>query len=87
MIMFILTICNLIVFPSSSMVLIFCKERNLLMNHILYIYTHSTTYKIHANCADITLCICVIGKSEQQAGLSNAGVADQQQFEEIIAIK
>lgn len=57
------------------------------MNHISHIITQSTTYEIHANCADITLCICVIGKSEQQAGLSNARVADQQQFEEIIATK
>lgn len=83
-----LTICNLMVFPSSSIVLIFCKERNKIMNHIShYFNTHCYTYKINANCADIALCICVIGKSEQQTGLSNARVADQQQFEEIIATR
>lgn len=57
-----------------------------MMNHISqYFNMHCSTYKIDSNCADIALCICVIGKSEQQTGLSNARIADQQQFEEIIA--
>lgn len=45
------------------------------------------TYEVYSDCADIALCICVIGKSQQQTGLSNARIANQQQFKEIIAVE
>lgn len=69
------------------MVLIFCKKKQVESHVFLDDYVCGKTYKIHANRTDIALCICVIGESKQQTGLSNAGIADQQQFEKIIAVE
>jgi hypothetical protein len=42
------------------------------------------THKIHADGGDVALRICVIGKAEQQAGLADTRVADEEQLEEIV---
>jgi hypothetical protein len=42
-------------------------------------------FKVHADGGDVTLCVGVVGESQQQTGLSHAGVADKQQLEEVIA--
>jgi len=43
------------------------------------------TYKVHTNGADVALRVSVVRKSEQQAGFADARVANEQQFEQVIA--
>ena len=42
------------------------------------------TYKVHPNSRDITLSVRIIGEPQQQTGLADAGVSDQQQLKEVI---
>lgn len=69
------------------MVLIFCKKRFYESHTLTGFTTFCLAYKVHTDCADIAFCICVIGESQQQAGLSNARISNQQQFKEIIAVE
>ena len=48
---------------------------------------NSSDLKIDANSADITLSIGVISESKEETGLADAGVADQQQLEQIVTAK
>lgn len=45
------------------------------------------TYEVYSDSTDIAFCVCVISKSQQETRFSNAWIADQQQFEEIITAK
>lgn len=38
----------------------------------------AATYKINSDGGDVGLCVGVIGEAQQQAGLADAGVADEQ---------
>lgn len=42
------------------------------------------TYKVHTDGGDVAFCVGVIGKAQQQAGLPNAGVSDEEQLEQVI---
>ena len=44
------------------------------------------TYKIDTNSTDITLRIRIIRESKQQARFSYAGVANQEEFKEIVTV-
>lgn len=41
-------------------------------------------YKVNANGGNVRLGVGVVRESQQQAGLAHAGVADQQQFEQVV---
>jgi len=42
------------------------------------------TYEIHANSRDVAFCVGVIGKSKEQTRLSDAGISDKEELEEIV---
>jgi hypothetical protein len=44
------------------------------------------TYEVDANCWHEVVCEHVVSESEQQRGLSDSGVSNQQHFEEVVAI-
>jgi hypothetical protein len=46
-----------------------------------------STYEINANSGDVGLGVCVIGESQQKARLSNTGVSNKQELEEVIVSK
>jgi hypothetical protein len=48
--------------------------------------SNTTTYKVYTNGGNVGFRVGIIRKSEQQTGLSNAGVSNQEQFEEVIAV-
>ena len=74
------TICNLTVLPSSSIVRIFCSR----VSSRYPLAKPSGTYEIDANGGDVGLGVGIIGESQQQAGLSDAGVTNKQELEEVI---
>lgn len=41
-------------------------------------------YKVNANSRNVAFSICVIRKSQQQAGLSDSGIPDQEELEQIV---
>lgn len=41
-------------------------------------------YKVDTDCRDIRLGVSVVGESQEQAGLSNTGVSDEEQLEEVV---
>lgn len=45
----------------------------------------SKTYKVDTDRRDVRLRVGVISESEQQTGLSDTGVSDKEQFEEVVA--
>lgn len=77
-----LTICNFTVLPSSSMVLIFC----VIYQQVFALSSQRETdaYKVDTDCGNVGLGVGVIGKSQEQARLSNTGVTDEEQLEEVI---
>ena len=74
-----LTICNFTVLPSSSVVRIFCAAS---------VYSTldwaSSTYEINTNSRDVALRVCIIGEPQQQAGLPNTRVPDEEELEEVV---
>lgn len=42
------------------------------------------TYEVNADSGDIAFCVGIVGKSKQQARLSNTGVSDKEEFEEVV---
>lgn len=44
----------------------------------------SQTYKVNTNRRDVALGVCVIGESEQETGLSNTRVSDQEELEQVV---
>lgn len=42
------------------------------------------TYEVHTDSGDVTFCIGIIGKTQQQARLPNTGVPDEEQLEQIV---
>ena len=77
------TICSLTVLPSSSMVLIFC--------HVLVrpvagrgAARGRCTHKVDADGRDVALGVCVVCETEQQAGLSDTRVTDEEKLEEVV---
>lgn len=44
----------------------------------------SDAYKVDADCGNVGLGVGVIGKSQEQTRLSNTGVTDEEQLEEVI---
>jgi hypothetical protein len=82
----VLTIWSFTVFPSSSIVLIFW---NIISQYCEGPYGQryavaTSTYEIDTDGGDVTFCVRIIGESKQQARLSNAGVSDEKEFEEIV---
>ena len=73
------TICSLTVLPSSSIVRIFYPRQLALLP-----VSASLTYEIDSDGRNVGLGVCVIGESQQQAGLSDAGVSNEQELEEVI---
>lgn len=41
-------------------------------------------YEVDTNCGDVGLGVCVVGESQKQAGLSNTGVTDEEELEEVV---
>lgn len=44
------------------------------------------SYKIDTNCGNVRFRVSIIRKSEKQTRLSDTGVSNKEQFEEIIAV-
>jgi hypothetical protein len=44
----------------------------------------SSTYKVNTDSRDVTLGVGVVGETKQQARLSNTGVSDEEELEEVI---
>lgn len=44
----------------------------------------AVAYEVNADGRDIGLCVGVVGESQEQAGLADTGVADEQQLEEVV---
>ena len=44
------------------------------------------TYEVDSDCGHEVVCEHVVGESEQQGGLSDSGVSNQQHLEEVVAI-
>lgn len=44
----------------------------------------SETYEVNADCRDVAFGVGIIGKTKQQARLSNTGVTDEEQLEKVI---
>lgn len=44
----------------------------------------SETYEVNADCRDVAFGVGIISETKQQARLSNTGVTDEEQFEEVI---
>jgi len=42
------------------------------------------TYEIYADGGNVTLSVGIIGETKQETRLSNSGIADQQQLEQIV---
>ena len=42
------------------------------------------TYEVNADSGDIAFCVGIVGKSKQQARLSNTGVSDKEELEEVV---
>jgi len=42
------------------------------------------TYEVDTNGGDVALRVCVVGKTKEQAGLSDTGVADEEELEKVI---
>lgn len=40
--------------------------------------------EVDTDCGDVGLGVCVVGKSQEQAGLSDTGVTDEEQLEEVV---
>ena len=47
--------------------------------------SNTTTYKVYTNGGNVGFRVGIIRKAEQQTRLSDTGVSDQEQFEEVIA--
>lgn len=41
-------------------------------------------YEVDTDCGNIGLSVSVVGESQEQAGLSNTGVSDEEQLEEVV---
>jgi len=44
----------------------------------------NSTYKVNTDSRDIALSVGIIGETKQQARLSNTGVTDEEELEEVI---
>jgi hypothetical protein len=44
----------------------------------------SETYEVNTDCRDVAFGVGIIGKTKQQARLSNTGVTDEEQLEKVI---
>lgn len=42
------------------------------------------TYEVNTDSGDIAFCVGIVGKSKQQARLSNTGVSDKEELEEVV---
>lgn len=76
-----LTICSFTVFPSSSIVRIFCHPSSVGGRWAVW---NGSTYEIDTNGGDVGLSVGVIGESQKQARLSNTGVTDEEELEEVV---
>lgn len=43
--------------------------------------------KVDANCTDVAFCVRVVSEPKKQARLADAGVANEQELEKVIAVK
>ena len=43
-------------------------------------------YEIDADCGDVALCVCVISKAQQEAGLADARVADKHELKDVVVL-
>lgn len=80
-----LTICSFTVLPSSSIVLIFCFGHQ--QPHFGQVSTRQSgrsAYEVNTNCGDVGLGVGVVGETQEQAGLSNTGITDEEELEEVI---
>lgn len=41
-------------------------------------------YEVDTDCGDVGLGVSVVGESQEQTGLSNTGVSDEEQLEEVV---
>lgn len=81
-----LTICNLTVFPSSSMVLIFYHEISQDENTHYTMFRRIKPYKINTNSRDVTFGISIICETQQETRLSYTRVTNKQKLEQIVTI-
>jgi len=78
-----LTICSFTVLPSSSIVLIFCPELAT-SSRIPGRIVAWGTYKVDTNGGDIGLGVGIVSESQKQARLSDTGVTDEEELEEVV---
>lgn len=43
-----------------------------------------SAYEVDTDCGDVRLGVGVVGETQQQAGLSNTGVTDEEELEKVI---
>lgn len=43
-----------------------------------------TTYEVNTDGGNVALCVCVVRETEQQAGLSDTRITDEEEFKEVI---
>lgn len=75
-----LTICSFTVLPSSSIVRIFCQS----VSGVSLDGVITRAYEVNTDCGDVGLGVSVVGESQEQAGLSDTGVSDEEQLEEVV---
>lgn len=75
--------CVLLAFESTPLAMLFCKSYNLEL-HSLAIELNGTNLEVDADRGDVRLGVCVVGESEQQAGLSYTGVSNEEELEEVV---
>jgi hypothetical protein len=45
---------------------------------------YGQTHEVDADSRDVALSVCVVGETEEQAGLSDTRVTDEQKLEEVV---
>ncbi len=79
-----LTICSLTVFPSSSIVRIFCTAKSQQWSSGPAATGGRAAYKVDTDRGDVRLGVRVIGEPQEQARLSDARVADEEELEQVV---
>lgn len=74
------TICSLTVFPSSSMVRIFCAS----VSAATPGRGSRRPYEVDTDRGDVALRVGVIGESKKQTRLSYTGVSNEQELEQVV---
>jgi len=62
-----------------------CGIPNLKLDSLAF-ELNSTNLEVNANCRYVAFCIGIVCETEEKAGLSDAGVTDEKEFEEVVVL-